>query len=304
MNIEVVNLEKESERIDKYLSEELNISRSKIQKLLKEGKVLVNNSEVKANFLVKANDSIWIDDTLEYEIKIEPENIPLDIPIEDDYLLVINKKSGMVVHPAPGHYQKTLVNALLYHLNQKETNNIRPGIVHRLDKDTSGVMVVAKDEKTHELLSNMIKNKQVKRKYLAIVEGVIPNEKGTIDVPIGRDQHNRQKMAATDINSKNAITHFKVLKRYPKNTLIECLLETGRTHQIRVHMSYIGYPIVNDPLYNKKYATPFGQMLHSTSIEFTHPITKKEIKIEKEPPKEFIELLNHLGGSIDNINSK
>ena len=218
----------------------------------------------------------------------------LDIVYEDEYLLIINKKSGMVVHPAPGHYHETLVNALLFYLNQGCSTNLRPGIVHRLDKDTSGVMVVAKDEKVHELLSDMIKNKQVERKYLALVDGVIFHDSGTIDVPIGRDVNNRQKMMATDVNSKSAVTHFKVVKRYSENTLIECLLDTGRTHQIRVHMSYIGYPITNDPLYNKKNATDFGQMLHSKSIKFTHPITQQEIYYESSVPEEFMEKLKTL----------
>lgn len=290
-----IEVEEKDVRIDQYLSERLELSRSKIQKLIKEEKVLVNEKKIKANYLLRKGDSIFVDDSLSYEITVDAENIPLDIVYEDEYLLIINKASGMVVHPAPGHYTGTLVNALLYYLQKESTMNLRPGIVHRLDKDTSGVMVVAKDEKTHELLSEMIKNKQVERKYLAIVDGVIPNERGTIDVPIGRDSNNRQKMAATDVNSKAAITHFKVLKRFSKNTLIECLLDTGRTHQIRVHMAYIGYPVHNDPLYNKKSATPFGQMLHSKSIRFVHPITQKEISFEVEPPCEFLDELSRLG---------
>ena len=283
--------ENEKIRIDKYLSEKLDLSRSKIQKLIDNKKVIVNNKFVSANYKIKMGDLIEVNDDLNYEINIEKENIPLDIVYEDDDLLIVNKESGMVTHPAPGHYTKTLVNALLYKFDISTTTDIRPGIVHRLDKDTSGLMVVAKNEKTHEKLSEMIKNKEVKRHYIALVEGVIQHETGTIDAPIGRDQYDRQKMAVTDINGKDSITHFKVLKRYKDKTLVECVLETGRTHQIRVHMAYIKHPVVNDPLYNKKKADSFGQMLHSKSIKFTHPITGKEIYYEVEPPKEFMEKL-------------
>lgn len=278
-------------RIDKYLTEKTDLSRSKIQKLIDEGKILVNGNEVSSNYKVKLNDKIEIkEEDMDFSIDIVKENIPLDIVYEDEYLLVINKKSGMVTHPAPGNYTGTLVNALLYKFDL-EGDPIRPGIVHRLDKDTSGLMVVAKNEKVHDLLASMIKDKKVERHYLALVEGVIPHETGTIDAPIGRDIYNRQKMAVTDVNGKDSITHFKVLKRYKDKTLVECVLETGRTHQIRVHMAYIKHPVVNDPLYNKKKADSFGQMLHSKSIKFTHPITGKEIYYEVEPPKEFIEKL-------------
>ena len=200
----------------------------------------------------------------------------------------------MVVHPSPGHYTKTLVNALLYKYNITGKDKLRPGIVHRLDKDTSGLMIVAKTEEMLEKISDMISKKEVERKYLAIVDGIIKHDTGTIDAPIGRDVNNRQKMSVTDINSKNAITHFKVLERFNNNTLIECILETGRTHQIRVHMSYIGYPINNDPLYGKGKSTEFGQMLHSYSIKFNHPRTNKEISYTIEPPKEFKEKLEEL----------
>lgn len=282
-------------RIDSYLAAKLDISRSKIQKLIKEEKVLVNDKVISANYLVKLNDQIQVNDELNYEISVEPENIPLDIVYEDDDLLVINKASGMVVHPAPGHYTNTLVNALLYRFNITAGDKIRPGIVHRLDKDTSGLMLVAKNEETHEKLSKMIGNKEVERRYLAITTGVIKTDTGTIDAPIGRDQRNRLKMQVTDVNAKEAITHFKVLKRYKANTLIECILETGRTHQIRVHLAYINYPIVNDPLYGKeKNCTDFGQMLHSKSIKFNHPRTNKELYFEVEPPKEFKEKLEEL----------
>lgn len=282
-------------RIDSYLATKLDISRSKIQKLIKEGKVLVNDKVISANYLVKLNDQIQVNDELNYEISVEPENIPLNIVYEDDDLLVINKASGMVVHPAPGHYTNTLVNALLYRFNITSGDKMRPGIVHRLDKDTSGLMLVAKNEETHEKLSKMIGNKEVERRYLAITTGVIKTDTGTIDAPIGRDQRNRLKMQVTDVNAKEAITHFKVLKRYKANTLIECILETGRTHQIRVHLAYINYPIVNDPLYGKeKNCTEFGQMLHSKSIRFNHPRTNKELYFEVEPPKEFKEKLEEL----------
>lgn len=284
---------KGKERLDQFLAKKMDVSRSKIQKLISEGKVLVDGKIVSASFLVDYENNIEVNDDLNYEITVEKENIPLDIVYEDDYLLIVNKKSGMVVHPAAGNYSGTLVNALLYKFDLKGgSEKYRPGIVHRIDKDTSGLMVVAKDEKTHELLSEMIKNKEVERKYIAIVEGVIPHETGTIDAPIGRDINNRQKMAVTSVNGKDSITHFRVLERFSKYTLIECTLETGRTHQIRVHMAYIGYPIVNDPVYGRsKNTTEYGQYLHSKSIRFIHPITKKEIYFETEIPLEFKEFL-------------
>ena len=217
----------------------------------------------------------------------------LDIVYEDDYLAIINKKSGVVVHPAVGNYSHTLANGLMYHFNTiSNSKTIRPGIVHRLDKDTSGLMVVAKNDEVHEKLADMIKNKQVERKYLALVWGVVKHEKGTIDAPIGRDINNRQKYAVTDINSKDSVTHFKVLKRYNDVTLLECKLDTGRTHQIRVHMEYIKHPIVNDPVYGKrKIINSFGQMLHSKSIKLKHPVSGEELLFEVRPPKEFTEII-------------
>ena len=286
--------EEESLRIDSYLAQKLELSRSKIQKLIKEDLVTVNDKTVNANYLVKQNDKIEIKDELNYEINIEPEDIPLDIVYEDDDLLIINKKSGMVVHHAPGHYTGTLVNALLYRFNLTSGEKNRPGIVHRLDKDTSGLMLVAKNEFTHEKLAEMISKKEVERKYLAIVDGLIKHETGTIDAPIGRDIADRQKMAVTDVNAKDSITHFRVLERFDNNTLIECILETGRTHQIRVHLAYIGYPVNNDPAYGRGKATEFGQMLHSKSIKLKHPRTGKELFFEIEPPQEFKEKLEEL----------
>ena len=293
----MIKVEEEiTSRLDTYLAEKLELSRSKIQKLIKEDLVTVNGKNVNGSYQVKLNDEIEINDDLDYEMKVDPENIPLDIVYEDDDLLVINKPSGMVVHPAAGHYTGTLVNALLYHFNIESKDKIRPGIVHRLDKDTSGVMLVAKNEWTHERLSDMISKKDVKRHYLAIVNGLIKHDTGTIDAPIGRDPNNRQQMTVTDINAKDAITHFRVLKQYKENTLLECILETGRTHQIRVHLAYIGYPVNNDPTYCKKKATDFGQMLHSKYIEFNHPRTNKLLSFTVEPPKEFQDKINELEG--------
>ena len=282
------------ERLDSFLSKELDISRSKIQKLIKEKKVTVNNKYESSSYQVKKGDEIEVLDDLDYEINVEPEDIPLDIIYEDDDLLVINKESGMVVHPAPGHYTGTLVNALLYKYKDLAGDKFRPGIVHRLDKDTSGLMLVAKNEYTLEKLSEMIGNKEVERRYIALVNGIIKHDTGTIDAPIGRDLNNRQKMAVTDKNSKEAITHFKVLEHLNNHTLIECILETGRTHQIRVHMAYIGFPITNDPLYGKGKSDDFGQMLHSKYIKFTHPRTKKELEFSIEPPKEFTDKIEEL----------
>ena len=283
-------------RLDTYLSEQLELSRSKVQKLIKDGKVIVNGKEANSSYSVKLNDEIMVNDEMDYEINVEAENIPLDIIYEDEDLIIINKKSGMVVHPAPGHYTGTLVNALLYKYGELAGEKFRPGIVHRLDKDTSGLMIVAKNEEMLEKLSTMISEKQVERKYLAIINGVIKHDTGTIDAPIGRDLNNRQKMAVTEINSKDAITHFTVLERFENNTLIECKLETGRTHQIRVHLGYIGFPVNNDPLYGKGKCSEFGQMLHSYSIKFNHPRTGKELFYTIEAPKEFNDKLNELKG--------
>ena len=284
----------DNERIDIYLAKVLNISRSKMQKLIKNGKVKVNDNEVSCNYLVCNGDVIHVEDDLDFEIHLKKEDIPLDIVYENDDLLVINKKSGMVVHPAPGNYDGTLVNALLGKYNLSN-NNLRPGIVHRLDKDTSGLMLVAKNDETHDKLSKMISEKKVKRTYLALVSGVILNDTGTVDAPIGRDPKSREKMMVTDINSKHAITHFKVLKRMKKHTLIECLLDTGRTHQIRVHMAYIGYPIYNDFVYGKeKVDQEFGQMLHSWKIEFDNPRDNKHLKFMVDAPDKFNEIMKRL----------
>lgn len=280
-------------RIDSFLARETEYSRSKLSKLIKEGKVMVNGKVVSSSFKVKEGDIVWFDAAQDEEIDVTAEEMDLDIVYEDDYLAVINKKSGIVVHPAVGNYSHTLVNGLMHHFNNiSKEGTIRPGIVHRLDKDTSGLMVVAKNDLVHDKLSNMIKEKQVERKYLALVWGTIKHEKGTIDAPIGRDLNNRQKYEVTDINSKDSITHFKVLERFKDVTLIECKLDTGRTHQIRVHMEYIGHPVVNDPVYGRrKIINDFGQMLHSKSIRFIHPITEKELFFEVDPPKEFIDIL-------------
>lgn len=274
-------------RIDKYLTEKTDLSRSKIQKLIDEGKILVNGNEVSSNYKVKLNDKIEIkEEDMDFSIDIVKENIPLDIVYEDEYLLVINKKSGMVTHPAPGNYTGTLVNALLYKFDL-EGDPIRPGIVHRLDKDTSGLMVVAKNEKVHDLLASMIKDKKVERHYLALVEGVIPHETGTIDAPIGRDIYNRQKMAITDVNGKDSITHFKVLKRYKDKTLVECVLETGRTHQIRVHMSAIGHPLLGDSLYGSISDLINRQALHCYNLHFIHPVYNNALNFYGDLPLDF-----------------
>ena len=288
-----ITSDKENVRIDVFLTDNTEFSRNKISQVIKKGEVLVNNKKVSASYKVKIGDVINYNEPAPDIIDLEPEKMDLDIVYEDDYLVIINKPSGLVVHPAVGNYSHTLVNGLLYHFNKiSNKKSIRPGIVHRLDKDTSGLMIVAKDDKIHDLLAGMIKNKKVERKYLALVWGVLRHEKGTIDAPIGRDINDRQKYTVTDINSKNSITHFKVIERFKEVTLLECKLDTGRTHQIRVHMEYIGHPIVNDPVYGRrKIINDFGQMLHSKSIKLIHPITNKELFFEVEPPKEFNEIL-------------
>lgn len=289
-------LEEEVLRIDKYLANHLEYSRSLIAKMIDDEFVLVNNHPVKNNYVVKLGDEILVKDGYVEEITIEPENIPINIVYEDDDLIIVDKESGMVVHPGSGNNHGTLVNALMYHTgNLSDINGeVRPGIVHRIDKDTSGLMVVAKNNKVHEILSDMLSRHEIKREYLALLIGEFTSDTATIDAPIGRDKLDRKKMAVTADNSKRAVTHLRVVERYKGYTLVRLSLETGRTHQIRVHMSYIGYPIYNDPVYTSKTCTEYGQFLHSATIEFIHPITKEKIKFDSELPlyfKNFIDTL-------------
>ena len=292
-----VSSESENIRLDVYLSNTLDKNRSFIDKQIKSGNVLVNGVSVKSGYSLKLDDVIDINFSLE-ESKLEKESIPLDVVYEDDYIMVINKPSGMVVHPGNGNKSHTLVNALLYHTDNLSEDENRPGIVHRIDKDTSGLILVSKTNEAHNILSLDFQNKRVKRKYIALVEGVIKEERGKINAPIGRDLKDRTKMLVTDKNSKSAVTNFEVIERYKNSTLIRCILETGRTHQIRVHMSYIGHPLINDPVYNKKHViNDFGQMLHAYYIGFNHPITKEFMEFTKDAPEEFNEILSSFKNS-------
>ena len=289
-------VENQSDRLDKYLANNTDYSRSLISKMLNDGFILVNGKKEKNSFKVKDGDIIEIKDGFKEETDIVPTNIPIDIVYEDDDIMVINKPSGLVVHPGSGNHNNTLVNGLLYYTTELSDTNgeERPGIVHRIDKDTSGLLLIAKSNKAHEILTEYFKNKEVKREYIALICGRFPHETATIDAPIGRDPKNRKKMTVIAENSKKAITHLKVLKRYKEYTLVSLILDTGRTHQIRVHMNYIGYPIYNDPVYNTKKATEFGQFLHSYKMDFNHPITGKKMHFECELPDEFKNYLNKL----------
>ena len=277
-------------RVDIYLSKLLDVSRSKISK----SNIIVNGKEVKSSYIVKENDIIEIPELIEEEIKAEPEKMDLDIVYEDDDVIVVNKPNGMVVHPAVGNTKHTLVNGLLYHSKELSKNNgeFRPGIVHRIDAYTTGLLMVAKNDKAHDFLAKQLSEKTTHRKYIALVWGVINNDTGTIDAPIGRDINDRKKMSIT-ADGKEAITHFKVLERYKTATLIELKLETGRTHQIRVHMNYINHPVVNDPVYGRrKLIDNTGQCLHAKELGFIHPKTKKYMEFTVELPECFINILN------------
>lgn len=285
------------ERLDIYLKDNTDYSRTLISKMISNELIMVNDCVVsKASMKVRLNDKITILKELEEEMNLEAENIFLDIIYENDNVIIINKPSGMVVHPGNGNKNHTLVNALLYYTNSLSDCNgeFRPGIVHRIDKDTSGIILVCKNNKAHELLASDFQTKKVKRKYIALVKGIVQHNHVTIDAPIGRCETDRKKMAVTDKNSKHAITHATVLKRFKHYTLLECELETGRTHQIRVHMAYIGHPIYNDPLYNNAPSDAFGQFLHSSEITFTEPITKEELHFVCPLPKEFQSFLDEL----------
>lgn len=284
------------ERIDTYLLNVLDVSRSKVQKMINDKNVLVNDNKVKSSYLLKNGDVVTIKEINE-TTEILPENIKLDIVYEDDDVIVINKGKGMIVHPANNIYSGTLVNALLHHTtNLSDVNGEeRRGIVHRLDADTTGLLIVAKNNEAHTFLAKQFEEKKVVRKYMAIVWGVINNDTGTIDAPIGRDINNRKKLSVTSINSKKAITHFKVLERFSKATLIELELETGRTHQIRVHMDYINYPVVNDPLYGRrKRLDETGQTLHSNTLGFIHPKSGEYMEFKSELPSTFLNILEQI----------
>ena len=294
----IVSEEDAKMRLDKYLAAyEESLSRSRIQSLVEEGQVRVNGNVQKANYKVKANDAIVLEVEDDRELEVEPENIPLDIRYEDGDVIVINKPKGMVVHPANGNQNGTLVNALLYHCKDLSGINgvLRPGIVHRIDKDTTGLLIVAKNDMAHTSLSKQLQTKTVNRLYYALVHGVIPHDFGTIDAPIGRDVNDRQKMAVTATNSKDARTHFKVIERFKEYTLVECRLETGRTHQIRVHMQYIGHPVVGDEKYSyRKTMKTGGQLLHAHQLTFVHPRTNETMTIEAPLPAQFEEILEEL----------
>ena len=277
-------------RIDIYLSKLLDLSRNKISK----ANIIVNGKKVKSSYIVKEDDIIEIPKIIEEEIKAEPEKMDLDIIYEDDDVIVINKENGMVVHPAVGNTKHTLVNGLLYYSNKLSNNNgqFRPGIVHRIDAYTTGLLMIAKNDKAHDFLAKQLSEKTTHRKYIALVWGVINNDTGTIDAPIGRDVNDRKKMSVV-ADGKEAITHFEVIERYKNATLIALKLETGRTHQIRVHMNYIGHPVVNDPIYGKrKLIDNTGQCLHAKELGFIHPTTNKYLEFSCDLPSCFTNILN------------
>ena len=300
MNKFVVTNEYNGYRLDKFLSSVLtNFSRTHIAKIIDEGEVFVNDKEAKSSLKLKENDVISLTIPENKELEVNKEDIPLDIVYEDKDILIINKPQGMVVHPSNGHNEHTLVNAILYHC--KDLSGIngvnRPGIVHRIDKDTSGLICVAKNDNAHLKLAEQLKDHTMARTYTALVKGIIPENSGEINLPIGRDPNNRQKMGVTRTNSKEAITYFKVLKRYKEHTLVECHLKTGRTHQIRVHLSYIGYHVEGDPLYaGRKYDSLYkkGQLLVATSLTLIHPSTNEEMTFNIDLPDYFVDVLHQL----------
>lgn len=293
-----INEERKGIRIDKFITDIMEgKSRSYIQGMIEEGYVLVNDKNVKSNYKLKLNDVIKTTIKEPVELEVKKENIPIDILYEDSDVIVVNKPKGMVVHPAPGNYEGTLVNALLYHCKDLSSINgvIRPGIVHRIDKDTTGVLVVAKNDEAHVKLSEQLKDHSMKREYYALVEGRLKKDSGTIDKPLARSKRDRLKIAITE-DGKRAVTHYSVIERFKNSTLVKCVLETGRTHQIRVHMSSIGYPLVGDPLYGfkKQKFKDDGQMLHAKVLGFIHPRTGEYMEFSSELPENYKKLLENL----------
>ena len=295
--IQIFVNEEDGERLDYYLATNLNeISRTYIQKLIKDKLVLVNEEYEKPKYIVQEGDHIKINMPKPIKLDVIAEDIPLDIIYEDEDVVIVNKDQNMVVHPAPGNYNGTMVNALIFQIKNLSSINgvIRPGIIHRLDKDTSGLIMVAKNDESHRFLSEQLKNRSVKREYIALVHGALSNIESTINAPIGRDPRDRKKMTVIKTNSKEAITHYKVIEEFQKYSLVKANLETGRTHQIRVHFAYINHPIVGDKIYSKR-SNPFSvekQLLHAIKIGFIHPSTKEYMEFETEIPERFKNVIN------------
>lgn len=299
----IVEQSEEKNRLDSYIaSKDLELSRSMIKKLLEDGKITVNGEITKASYKVQLNDKIEIDIEKPKKVKLEAQEIPLDVIYEDNDILVVNKQKGLVVHPGNGNLDGTLANAVMAHCKDSLSGiggELRPGIVHRLDKDTSGLLIIAKNDKAHIKMSEQIKDRKVKKTYIALVRGIISENEATINMPIGRSTKDRKKMAVTK-NGKEAITHFKVLNRFTTNkasyTLLEVKIDTGRTHQIRVHMAEIGHPVIGDTVYSngKNEFGVVGQCLHAKKLEFTHPITEKEMNLEAPLPEYFEKIIEEL----------
>lgn len=297
IHIKVEKLEA-GKRIDTYIPSKSEYSRAMIQKMMDNGNILVNGKKVKVSYKVQADDEITIKEQAAKEISLEAQDIPIEVLYEDNDIIVVNKPKGMVVHPANGNPDGTLVNAIMSICKDSLSGiggEIRPGIVHRLDKDTSGALIVAKNDKSHIKMSEQIKNHEVEKTYIALVKGFVKENEATIDMPIGRSLKDRKKMAVRK-EGKNAVTHFKVIERFPNYTLLEVKIETGRTHQIRVHLSEIGYPIVGDEVYSngKNEWNIHGQCLHAKSLKFKHPITEKEMCIEAPIPEYFQNIIKEL----------
>ncbi len=285
-------------RIDKFLADsDAELTRSAVQKFIEDGNVLCCGNKVSKNYKLKENDEITVLVPEAVELDVEPENIPLEIVYEDDDLLVVNKPKGMVVHPAAGNYTGTLVNALLFHCKGRLSSIngvIRPGIVHRIDKNTSGLLIVAKNDNSHNMLAEQIKAHSFTREYMAVVTGRFKDKTGTIDAPIGRSKYDRKKMCVTELNSKNAVTHYEVVEEFGNYSLMRFRLETGRTHQIRVHCAYVGHPVYGDDVYGKAVKGIEGQCLHAIKIGFIHPTTNEYLEFDSELPEYFKSVLEKL----------
>lgn len=292
----ILEADESGKRLDAYLAENTELTRTRIQQLIKEENIKVNDKKTKSSYKIETGDTIEVFIPEKKEIDLVPQNISINILYEDNDIAVINKKAGLVIHPSHGHESGTLVNAIMFHIKDLSGINgeIRPGIVHRLDKDTSGLVIIAKNDKAHNRLSEMFKNKEINKTYLAIVKGSLGRDKGSLETQMGRDPKDRKKMSVLKTGGKTAITNYEVLDKNEKFSLVRVNIETGRTHQIRVHMKYLGYPILGDSVYGKESKSVKRQMLHAYKLEFLHPVTGKEMIIKSEIPKDFSEVLEKI----------